>query len=209
MAAEELYKHLFNVKNLPAALSDQDERQRLMAYLDSVIGHSYHQRNQLLLSEGQEALYIYFLEKGFARGYYYDRETGQERTVILWDELSIVTDPSGFFEKMPSGINIEVMAGSSLLFISRQQLDDLYQSFPYAEAFTFRMTSYYSAHFAKRSHDLVSLSAWERYQQVLKHYPKIELKITKRIIASYIDIAPQSLSRLIKAKGYPKNGFSV
>lgn len=199
MTAEELYKVLFNVKNLPAALSDAGERERLTAYLNNIMGHSYHQRNQLLISEGQEIMYIYFLEKGFARGYYQDIQDDQEHTVILWDQYSLITDPPAFFEKEPSKLNIEVMAGSRLLYISRQQLDELYQTFPYAAVFTFRITSLYSAHFATRSHDLVSLSAWERYQQLLKNYPKIGLKITKKIIASYIDIAPQSLSRLIKA----------
>ncbi|EHQ25559.1 Crp/Fnr family transcriptional regulator [Mucilaginibacter paludis] len=199
MTADELYKLLFTIRNLPAALSDEGERARLTAYLNKIVGHSYHQRDQLLLSEGQEAMYIYFLEKGFARGYYHDIQHDREHTVMLWDQYSFITDPPAFFEKEPSKLNIEVMAGSHLLFISRQQLDELYQTFPYAEVFTFRITSFYSAHFATRSHDLVSLSAWERYQQLLKHYPKIELKVTKKIIASYIDVAPQSLSRLIKA----------
>jgi len=203
MAADELYKLLFKVKNLPAALSNEGEREQITAYLNKVIGHSYHQRNQLLLSEGQEAMYIYFLEKGFARGYYQDTQNDQEHTVIFWDQHSIITDPPAFFEKGPSSLNIEVMAGSRLLFISRQQLNELYQAFPYAEIFTFRITSFYSAYFAKRSNDLVSLSAWQRYQQLLTRFPHIELKISKKIIASFIDIAPQSLSRLIKVNGHP------
>ncbi|SDF45869.1 cAMP-binding domain of CRP or a regulatory subunit of cAMP-dependent protein kinases [Mucilaginibacter pineti] len=203
MAAKRLYERLFGLKNLPSELGDDAERQMLTDYLDSIIKYSFHARNQLLLSEGQEAGYIYFLVKGIARGYYNDPSDGQERTVIIWDELSIFTDPSGFFENSPSGLNVEVMAGSQLLFISRPQLEELYRLFPYAEVFTIRMTSHYSAYFAKRSHDLVSLSAWERYQQLLKNYPQIELKITKKIIASYIDIAPQSLSRLIKENGHP------
>jgi len=203
MAAKRLYELLFSLKNLPSELGDEAERQRLTNHLDTIIKHSYHSRNQLLLSEGQDTFYIYFLVKGIARGYYNDPSGEQERTVIIWDELSLFTDPSGFFDKLPSGLNVEVMAGSQLLFISRAQLEEIYKTFPYAEVFTARMTSHYSAYFAKRSHDLVSMSAWERYQQLLKNYPHIELKITKRIIASYIDIAPQSLSRLIKENGHP------
>ncbi len=203
MAAQQLYNLLFNRKNLPAELSDRSEQQRLTDFLDGIIGYSYHPRNQLLLSVGQETAYIYFLEKGFARGYYTDPQYEQEHTVILWDELSIFTDPFGFFERQPAGINIEVMAGSRLLFISWYQLANLYRLLPYTEIFTVRMTAYYSAYFAQRSHDLVSLSAWERYTQLLENYPGIELKVTKKIIASYIDVAPQSLSRLIKENGHP------
>ncbi|MHB8205896.1 Crp/Fnr family transcriptional regulator [Mucilaginibacter sp.] len=199
MATEhKLHEILFSMDNLPAELKDGSERNRLSRHLDSIIGFSHHTRTQLLLSTGQEAAYIYFLEKGVARGYYYDPQKEKEHTVILWDKGSIFTDPSGFFKKLPAGLNIEIMANSQLVFISRLQLMELYRLFPYTEIFTACMTSRFTAYFAKRSHDLVSLSAWERYQQLIRGFPGIEQKISKEMMASYIDVAPQSLSRLLK-----------
>jgi CRP-like cAMP-binding protein len=203
MAAYRLYETLFSAEHLPDELNNEREQKRLAAYLDNVMGASHHSHTQLLLSKGQEACYIYFLEKGMARGFYYDVQKGIERTIIFWKECSVFTDPFGFFDKLKAGLNIEVMAGSDVLFISRQQLTELYRSFPYAEAFTTRMTSYYTSYFARRSHDLVCLSAWERYEQLLRDYPGIELKVMKEYIASYIDVAPQSLSRLLKKNGHP------
>jgi hypothetical protein len=64
------------------------------------------------------------------------------------------------------------------------------------------MLQYVSYH-TKRTHDLISLSAWERYLDLLQRHPKIEQKISKEIIASYLGITPQSLSRLIKDNGHP------
>jgi CRP-like cAMP-binding protein len=199
MATEHrLYEVLFGMDKLPAELKDGSERNKLSRHLDSIIGFSHHTRTQLLLSTGQEAGYIYFLKKGVARGYYYDPQKEKEHTVILWDAGSIFTDPSGFFKKLPAGLNIEIMANSQLVFISRPQLMELYKSFHYAEIFTACMTTRFTVHFAKRSHDLVSLSAWQRYQQLIHSFPGIEQKISKEMIASYIDVAPQSLSRLLK-----------
>jgi hypothetical protein len=177
MATEHrLYEVLFGMDKLPAELKDGSEQNKLSRHLDSIIGFSHHTRTQLLLSTGQEA----------------------EHTVILWDAGSIFTDPSGFFKKLPAGLNIEIMANSQLVFISRPQLMELYKSFHYAEIFTACMTTRFTVHFAKRSHDLVSLSAWQRYQQLIHSFPGIEQKISKEMIASYIDVAPQSLSRLLK-----------
>lgn len=193
-----LYEVLFGMDNLPPQLKNESERKILIEHIDAVLGFSHHTHTQLLLSEGQEAAYIYFLEKGVARGYYYDPQKQKEHTVILWDERSIFTDPSGFFKKVPTELNIEIMAGSLLLFISRQQLMELYGLFPYTEIFTTCMTLQYADYLVKRNHDLISLSAWQRYQLMLRVYPGIEQKITKEIMASYIDVAPQSLSRLLK-----------
>lgn len=203
MAAQSLYEMLFDTDRLPAELNDEAERKRLTGYLDSIIGISHHPRTQLLLGEGQDVSYLYFLEQGMARGYTYNPETQEEHTVLFWDEGSVFTDPLSFFNNLPAGLNLEIMAGSQLLFISHRQLMELYRSFPYAEIFTVRMIAYYAFYFAKRSHDLVNLSAWDRYKQLLRSYPGIELKVAKKIIASYIDIAPQSLSRLLKENGHP------
>jgi CRP-like cAMP-binding protein len=198
MDAHKLTEVLFKMDHLPNELNGETEKEKLAGYLNSVLGQSYHNHTQLLFSQDQDASYLYFVEKGLARGYYDDPEKQKEHTVILWDENSIFTDPSGFFKKLPAGLNVEVLAGSQLFFLSRPQLLELYLAFPYAEIFTACMTSRFTAYFAKRSHDLVSLSAWERYQVMLKAYPGIGQKISKEMIASYIDVAPQSLSRLLK-----------
>ncbi|MBT2560084.1 Crp/Fnr family transcriptional regulator [Pedobacter sp. ISL-68] len=198
MTAKKLYNILFGMEHLPTELQNEQERIRLAQYLDSIIGSSQHTHTQLLFSAGQEAEYIYFVEEGLARGYNYDAERHREDTVILWDEGSIFTDPSGFFKKRPADLNVEVMSGSILRVISHKQLLALYEQFAYANVFTACMASRYTSYFIKRSHDLVSLSAWERYQELLLRHPGIEQKVTKEMIASYINVAPQSLSRILK-----------
>jgi CRP-like cAMP-binding protein len=197
-----LYEVLFNMNQLPEELRNEINRMELIQFIDSKIGFSFHAHRQLILNAGQTADHIYFVVKGIARGFYYDEVKKKEQTVSLWDELSIITEPNSFFNNIPSELYIEVLPGSQLISISRQQLMDVYKEFPYTEIFTQCLTLRYVTYHTKRTHDLISLKAWDRYLGLLQTHPKIAQKISKDVIASYLGITPQSLSRLIKGNGY-------
>jgi hypothetical protein len=57
------------------------------------------------------------------------------------------------------------------------------------------MNQYYE-NSRERTHDMQHLNARERYQKLLANFPQIEQIIAQEFIASYLGIAPQSLSRL-------------
>ena len=61
----------------------------------------------------------------------------------------------------------------------------------------------YVYYHAQRAQELVGASPWERYQRLLKTHPGIELSLPKEIIASYLNIAPQTLTRMIREHGHP------
>jgi CRP-like cAMP-binding protein len=203
MQTHRLFEVLFSMNPLPKELTNEANRKDLMEYINSKIGFSHHSHRQLLLNPGQIADHIYFVENGMVRGYYDDELKEKEYTICLWDEQTIITEPQSFLKRTPSQLYIEVMPGSRLLSISRQQLSDIIDAFPYAEIFTRCLMLQYVSYHTKRTHDLISLSAWERYLDLLQRHPKIEQKISKEIIASYLGITPQSLSRLIKDNGHP------
>ncbi|MDB5143662.1 MAG: hypothetical protein JWQ66_2375 [Mucilaginibacter sp.] len=198
MITDNLFELLFKMEPLPTELRDEENRNALARYADSRAGFSYHPHRQLLLMAGQVSDYIFFVESGLVRGYYYDEHKLKEHTVCLWNEHCIVSEPNSLFKRKASTLYMEVMPDSKLLSFSIQHIQEVFDMFPYTEAFARCLTLQYASLHAKRNHELISLSAWERYQQMLITYPKIEQMITKEIIASYLDIAPQSLSRLLK-----------
>jgi CRP/FNR family transcriptional regulator, anaerobic regulatory protein len=203
MQKDNLYKVLFAMNQLPEELRNENIRKELIRYIDSKIGSSAHGHRQLILNAGQVADYIYFVEKGIARGFYYDEINVKEQTVSLWDENAIIIEPNSFFKSIPSEMYIEVMPGTHLLSISRYNLMEIYKAFPFTEIFTQCITLQNVTYHTKRTHDLIRLKAWDRYLDLLQNHPSIEQKISKDVIASYLGITPQSLSRLIKEKGHP------
>jgi CRP-like cAMP-binding protein len=203
MENQKLYDVLFSMNPLPEALRSVNNRHTLIAYINSRIAVSHHNHRQLLLNKGQIADHIYFVEAGLARGYFYDEEKQKEYTVWLWDEMSIITEPNSFFKKTSSELYVEVMPGSKLLSLSGGQLADVFDRFPDTDIFSRCLMLHYFASQSRRIYDLIGLSAWERYLKLLDKYPNIEQKTSKEIIASYLGITPQSLSRLLKENGHP------
>lgn len=203
MQMQSLYEVLFAMKPLPEQIRNEIDQKRFIQFIDPKLETSHYIHRQLLLSAGQVADHIYFLESGFARGYYYNLEKEKEQTVCLWDAASIITDPNSFFKRKKSELHIEVMPGSRLKSISQQKLTEVFVEFPFAELFKGCLVLQYVSYQTERTNDLIGLSGWERYLEMLRKYPQIEQKVSKEIIASYLGITPQSLSRLLRANGHP------
>ena len=201
MSVHQLIDILISYGPLPKILLDKSFLEELKAYLKPLITSSFYTKRQLLLSAGQIANAIYFVEKGLVRGFYTHFET--EKTCFLWNEKSIVTIPESFYHRVPSQISIEVMPSTRLMGIYHHHLTECINEHPVVEVFSRNIVLQYSAYHAKRNHDLTFLSAWERYLQLLHTHPDIEQQVSKEIIASYLNLTPQSLSRLLKEKGHP------
>ncbi len=190
---------------MPKKLTERSYVDALIAAIDTRLTVTEHRHRSLLLNAGHTSDYMYFVEKGIARCFYFDDRSGSELTSILWKEQSIVCDPVSFFQRKTSEVNIEVMPGSLLLSISYsyRQLHEIFKEFPEASVFVRCVSLQYVYYFAQRSRQLAVNTPWERYLDLLSSHPGIELKVSKDIIASYLNIAPQSLSRMLRKKGHP------
>mgnify|MGYP002407861805 CR=1 FL=1 len=188
---------------MPKRLTDRQCVNELTAALDNLLTETDHRHRSLLLNAGHTSDYMFFVGKGIVRGFYFDDRTGKEMTSILWDWQSIVCDPVSFFQRKASEINIEVMPGSLLLSISYVHLQDIFKAFPETEIFVRCISLQYAYFFVQRTRQLAGASPWERYLYLLTTHPGIELKISKEIIASYLNVTPQTLSKMIRQKGHP------
>lgn len=188
---------------LPQKLMDTHFLASLVSYLLPFIATTLYTRRELLLSAGHIEEYMYFSQTGFARGFFIQEKTGREITDFLWSEHSIITVPHSFFQQQPTQTFIEVMPETALMSISFHDLRTCIKKYPVVEVFSRNVILQYNAYEIKRSHELSSLSAWERYIDLLNTHPDIEQKVSKGVIASYLNIAPQSLSRMLKKKRHP------
>ncbi|PRY09803.1 CRP-like cAMP-binding protein [Pontibacter ummariensis] len=203
MDIEKLCQAVGNMRPLPGSLRDKDLLEEVKGYLREHIAVSHYAQRQLLLSAGQHAEHIYFVVEGFARGFYHDAKTGRDITIFLWDEQSFAVAVNSFFLREPSDLYLEVLPGSKLLSLSYGQLNTVFEKYPPTEALVRLLALHYSAYHKKRTLDLLTCSAWERYVDLLCTCPRIEQKVSKEVIASFLGITPQSLSRLIKDNGHP------
>jgi CRP/FNR family transcriptional regulator, anaerobic regulatory protein len=154
-------------------------------------------KGELLLEQGSICRYLYILENGFARGYYFR----EGKYITSWFAFAndVVSSMYSFVSQKPSYENIEILEDSILYCISYEQLQDLYQKFPEFNLIGRLLTEKYYIALEERILSLQSQSAQERYKNLLKSKPQLLQHASLGQIASYLGVSPETLSR-IRAK---------
>lgn len=152
-------------------------------------------RNEHLLHEGQVCTSIAFVNQGILV-YYKRLKSGEEATTDFAFEGDWVTDNRSRLSRTPSQINIKAITPAELLIISAENLEQCYRFVPKTERFGRILIEQAFVRIALQSIDLQTLSAGQRYQKLVKEYPEIIKNVPQYHIASYLGIAPKSLSRI-------------
>lgn len=154
----------------------------------------FFQKGHHLLQAHTAAHHAFFLAGGFAVGYRYQKL--QRVVTDFWQPGEIVFSPKSFFEQLPGDDIIELTVDSELLSISYESFVKLVEVFPVAGRLARSITADYYAKSEERIVDMHTLDAWERYAKLVNAYPSVELCVSQELIASYLNITRQSLSRL-------------
>lgn len=161
----------------------------------SLFQHRKYRKRQFILQEGDVSRYESFIVSGLTRTYEID-EKGQEHVLQFGMEDWWIGDMYSFFTETPSTCNIDCLEETDLLQISKPNEDILFAKVPKLERF-FRILvqNAYIASMNRISSSLQN-SAAERYEEFIKKYPKIGERVPNHQVASYLGLAPQSLSRI-------------
>jgi len=152
-------------------------------------------KNKFILRQGELCNYIKFVITGLLRAYYLNPE-GKDSTVMFAVPDWWITDMHCFLNGLPAMVNIQVVEASSILKLSRENLDKLYDDIPkFNKFFRILMQNAYCREQLRIIQNL-SLPAKERYYQFIKNYPQIANKVTLKQTASYLGITPEFLSSI-------------
>jgi CRP/FNR family cyclic AMP-dependent transcriptional regulator len=152
-------------------------------------------RNEVLLEKGEVAQYLYFVAKGCLRIFLVDND-GNESTRFLVFEGTMGTAFPSFITRQPSVASVQSIEASELLMISHHDYQTLLDTVVGWE----RMTridlerSYIDA--IVRIESLISMDARERYHILMKNNPKLIQRLPSKIVADYLGISQETLSRL-------------
>ena len=153
----------------------------------------HYMPRQIFHSAGQTENRLWFLEKGFARSYYFD-PAGKEHTLVFYHENEMIFSQKGYW-KEASDYYLEALQPVSLISLAYEEL---------AKLFPFPETKILIQYFLRQRHQqdifksrIMSWSAEERYKEFRKFYPEIFQKASVRLIATYLNMTRENLSRLI------------
>jgi CRP-like cAMP-binding protein len=154
-------------------------------------------KKQYLLQEGDICKSFAFVEKGALRSYTLD-EAGGEHIMQFALEGWLIADLSSFLTGEPADYNIDALQDSELVLITRKVHDELLLTMPkYGDWFRIQITNAYIA-LQRRINAAISLTVEERYNKLTSLYPDIVQRVPQHMIASYMGLTPETLSRARK-----------
>ena len=151
-------------------------------------------KKQFLLREGEVCRQVAFVERGGLR-YFYTVE-GEERTGQFFFEGSWYADYDSFLDQKPARQSIEAIEPTRLWLLARADLYRLYEERPVFERFGRLMAEQAYRGSKARSAGLLNQTPTERYEQLVRERPELVQRVSQRLIATYLGIKPESLSRI-------------
>ena len=154
-------------------------------------------KKTILAEEGKTCRYVYFILKGSAYSYYIN-ENGEKTVIQFAIENYWITDQYSFFSQKPGIYFIETLEPIDVLVLNRENYDKLCCSNQLFEKFFRLLLQNAFIALQYRLAKTNSEEAESRYQEFSTLYPHFVQRIPQYLIASYLGIKPQSLSRIRK-----------
>jgi CRP-like cAMP-binding protein len=183
-------EELSKVLNLFADFNEEELAEVLKCFKSRSVA-----KNEILLHEGRVCNEFYFVKTGCLRTYFIDKN-GYEKTRYLMLDFHIGTALSSFISQEPSFEFIEALDNSEILFIAHTDFHKLFETnAPWQKFYTRILEMAYSFQ-NKKIEQLVTLNAKQRFDKVQEENPLLIQKVSNRILASYLDMREETLSRL-------------
>jgi CRP-like cAMP-binding protein len=150
-----------------------------------------------LLRGGEQAVWCYLVVQGLARELYVGQD-GTEHTRAFVSEGHMTGSLLDLLSGAPSVTWIEALEPTVARAWSWSELDRLCASYPELQLVLRRAAERLYARKARREHEMLALSATERYERWLAEHPTLDARVQRRHVASYLGVTPEHLSRLAR-----------
>ncbi len=167
-------------------------------FIASKVVYRKYLKGQYIVQEGDVCKYQGFIVSGCTKTFYVD-DNGQEHIIIFAIENWWTADIGSYITQTSADYNVQCIENTEMIQIPFDVREELFEEVPKLERF-FRMIiekGFIASQ--KRIVRNFSLSAKERYLIFKQSYPKIEKRIPQYMLASYLGITKEFLSK-IKSK---------
>ncbi|RXG26835.1 Crp/Fnr family transcriptional regulator [Leeuwenhoekiella marinoflava] len=187
-----MFSTLFQTLKEKIALSEEAH-----AKLPQFFEHKTLAKKEFLLQEGAYCKQLAFVSKGLLKSYTID-EKGQEHISLLAWEGWWVSDFKSFICDEKAILFIDAVEASEVLLITHENYELMLKEIPEMERY-FRIL--YQNSLVTKDRRLISSNSYtaeEKYKHLLELYPFIGKQVPQNLIASFLGITPETLSRIKK-----------
>lgn len=156
-------------------------------------------KNEILVPNGAIARHVYFVVKGCLR-IFLTGDDGSESTRFLVFEGRMGTAFPSFILKQPSFAAVQSIEDSELLMLSFDDRQSLYKSIPGWETMDRIGLEHEYIASIQRIESFITMDAKSRYKKLLQNNAEIIQRLPNRIVADYLGISQETLSRLKSKK---------
>jgi CRP-like cAMP-binding protein len=163
--------------------------------IQSVVTPKKFRRRQYFLQEGEVCRLTAFIVKGAMRKYRVD-DKGEEHIIRLYIENWWATDRESVTTGAPTKYFIEAWEDTDCLIVSKSELAGLVDRIPVMTQWLRTIDANFAIASQRRIEAAISLSAEDRFHDLEKTYPEFLQRFPQHIIASYLGINRETLSRV-------------
>lgn len=183
-------KSFINYINKYVLLTNEEE-----TILLSKLSYRKYLKGQYVVQQGDVCKYSGFVISGCTRTFYVDDE-GQEHIVMFSAENWWASEIGSFVSQTPSDYNVQCIEDTELIQLSYIDQEELFKEIPKLERFFRLILEKAFVASQKRIITSFSLTAKEQYLNFKNKYPKLEHRIPQYMVASYLGISREFLSRV-------------
>lgn len=151
-------------------------------------------KHQFLIQESDSVQNDYFVIKGLLKAYYVNEE-GKEHIMQFAMEDWWITDYQAYFNQTKALLNIDCIEPTEVLCLSLYNREKLCADLHKIEHFFRKKSNSGYIALQRRILSLLNSNAKERYEQLLQQYPTLFQRVPKTLIASYLGVSRETLSR--------------
>lgn len=151
-------------------------------------------KNEFIVEEGKTSRHIGLVETGMFQ--YFIIKDGEERTTYVSIENTFFSSVLSFISETPAQENIKALTDGSISMISKTDLKMLINEIPAFKDFYIGLLEATICGIDETRHDLIVLTAEQRYEKMLKKEPHLLQQIPLQHLASMLGITPRHLSRI-------------
>lgn len=175
--------------------SFMEVKKEQMMQLQPLLEVKLYDRRKIILEQGEIENYLNLVMKGMVRKYI-PLKNGREVTTQLATEGHFIQSDISFNVRRPSEVILETVESSILIRMHYLKMQEMFDQHPWTEELGRLLVTQLAKHKDNRYYTHLNKTARERFVAYMTDYPHMLQRAPQKILASYLNIKPETFSRL-------------